>query len=57
MPAVIAGLALLLAGCMAYSHMEHYLCVAPFAVERCKNPPYYSSPSPPDHRTKDDAVP
>jgi hypothetical protein len=50
-------LALWLAGCTAYSHMEHYLCVSPFASERCKNPPYYYSPYPPDARTKDDAVP
>jgi hypothetical protein len=49
-------LALVLSGCTAYSHMEHYLCVSPFALDRCKNPPYYYSPFPPDHRTKDDAV-
>jgi hypothetical protein len=47
--------ALLLAGCVGYSLMEHYLCVSPAHLERCKHPPF-STPLLPESRTKDDAV-
>ena len=56
-PAVVALLALMLAGCTGYSRGERYLCFSPFSAERCKNPPYHYAPGPPpDARTKDDAV-